>query len=164
MDVIGGILRREGGFVDNAVDKGGPTNMGVTLATLSEWLGRPATVGELKHLSENEARSIYTSMFLAKPGLTTINDERLRSLVLDCSVNHGPLNAIKLLQRALGVSDDGILGPATKQALFQSDFSRLYFRLCAERVRFYGHILHANPSQTVFAEGWMNRVAEFIEA
>jgi lysozyme family protein len=163
IDVIGDIIRREGGFVDNPADKGGPTFNGVTLKTFSAWLGHQATIEELKHISENDVRSIYTNEFLVAPGFMLIHDERLRSLVLDCSVNHGPQNAVKLLQRALGVKDDGEFGSVTKQALLSANFGQLYLRLCAERVRFYGHIVHQNPSQTVFIEGWLNRAASFIE-
>lgn len=163
MDIIGEILKREGGWSDRPEDKGGPTNKGVTLSTLTAWLGHEATLEDLRALSEADARSIYEDLFVVKPGFLAVKDGQIKSLVVDCAVNHGPFNAIKLLQHALGVKDDGVLGPLTRQALAQADYAKLYRRLCAERIRFYGRIITNNPSQAVFAAGWLNRAAEFVE-
>ena len=47
-DPIGLILKHEGGYVNHKADKGGPTNFGVTIGTYSKWLGREATIAEVK--------------------------------------------------------------------------------------------------------------------
>ena len=44
---IATIIEREGGFVDNPSDKGGATKYGVTLNTLSEYMGKECTVDDL---------------------------------------------------------------------------------------------------------------------
>lgn len=162
-DIIDGILRREGGFVDHPADKGGATNHGVTLATLSDWRGRPASVDDVKRLSETEAREIYREDYLIRPGFLGIESEPVRALVVDCAVNHGVKQAVKLLQEAAHVFTDGIFGANTKNAVNRMTAPVLYRRLCAARVRLYGQIVTKNPSQAVFAAGWANRVAEFIE-
>ena len=43
--IIDGVIRRERGYVHHPNDRGGPTNMGITAATLGHWrkLGRVAT-------------------------------------------------------------------------------------------------------------------------
>ena len=163
MDIIADILLREGGFVDHPSDKGGPTNMGITLPALSDWLGRPATVEDLKALTAADARAFYTEVHITKPGFGVIPNQKMLSLVVDMSVNHGLKNAVKMLQRSVGVEDDGVFGEKSKAAVQAANYGQLYLRLCAERGRFYGRIITKDPSQSVFAKGWMNRLGEFIE-
>lgn len=163
-DIIDDILRREGGFVDHKVDKGKATKYGITQATLADWMGRPATVDDVKRLTEHEAREIYREQYITKPGFLGIENDAVRALAVDCAVNHGPKRAVQLLQEAAHVFTDGILGPQTKDAVNRMASAALYRRLCAARVRLYGRIITKDPSQSVFASGWMNRAAEFIEA
>lgn len=161
--IIEDIIRREGGYVDHPNDRGGPTNWGVTQATLSDWRGRPVTAEDVKRLTEAEAREIYRERYLTLPKLHLVNDAKVRALAVDCAVNHGPAQAVKLLQLAARVFPDGILGLKTEEAVNRMTPSALYARLCASRVRYYGQIIAKDPSQAVFAAGWANRIAEFIE-
>jgi lysozyme family protein len=163
-DVIDDILSREGGFVDHANDHGGPTNKGITLATLSDWRGRPCAVDDLKALTDNEARDIYRNLYIHRPRISAIANPVVMALLADISVNSGQREAVTLLQRALGIKEDGRLGPVTEQTANAMNSNKLYIRLCAERVRLYGKIINHDHSQAVFAEGWLNRAAEFIEA
>ena len=112
-DFISDTIKLEGGFVDNPADRGGPTNLGITLPTLSGFLGRKATVDELKAITPEFAHTIYEELYLKKPGIDKIEDETVRAEVFDIAVNSGPRVAIQLFQKALGVTSDGILGPVT---------------------------------------------------
>lgn len=161
--VIDDVLRREGGYVDHPSDRGGPTNFGITQSTLSDWRGRPVKADEVKKLTESEAREIYRERYLLAPKLHLIVDPKVRALAVDCAVNHGPRQAVKLLQLAARVFPDGSLGVKTETAVNRMTPAALYARLCAARVRFYGQIIRKDSTQHVFAEGWANRVAEFIE-
>jgi len=162
-EIISAILRREGGYVDHPTDRGGPTKYGITLRTLETWRGRKLTPRDVRALTIEEARRIYRQQFIVGPGLHRISDGRLRALLVDAAVNHGPRRAIQLLQRMLGVTGDGILGPRTLAALRRMDARRVYLGVCAERVRFYGRLIGRDSSQAVFARGWLNRAAELIE-
>lgn len=161
--IIDDVIRREGGYVDLSADRGGPTNRGITQATLADWRGQPVTADDVKKLTEVEAREIYRERYLLAPRLHRITDEKVRALAVDCAVNHGPQQAVKLLQVAARVFPDGAFGPKTEAAVNRMTPSALYARLCAARVRFYGQIITNNPSQAVFAAGWAARIAEFIE-
>lgn len=161
--IIDDILRREGGYIDHPADRGGATKHGITLKVLADWRGQPVTADDVKKLTEVEAREIYRERYIVEPRLHKIIDEKVRALAVDCAVNHGPRQAVKLLQLAACVFPDGDLGPKTEAAVSRMDPAALYRRLCAARVRFYGQIITKDPSQSVFAAGWANRVAEFIE-
>jgi len=164
-EVIDSLIRREGGYVDNPSDRGGPTNFGITAAELGQWrnLGRRATRDEVSGLKEVEARAIYRSDYVERPGFSQIADEPLRELLVDCAVNHQPERAVKWLQAALGVKVDGWFGPKTLAAVRASYSWAVYYGVLATRARFYGYIISHNHSQAVFAAGWMNRLAEFVE-
>ena len=57
------ILAAEGGFVDDPHDPGGATNLGITLATLSGWFGRAATIAEIEALTPESVSPIYRSRY-----------------------------------------------------------------------------------------------------
>lgn len=162
-DIINEILRREGGFVDHPADRGGPTNYGITMATLSQWRGRQVTTDEVRNLTESEARRIYLQEYLIRPGFNRLTNPKLQALVVDCGVNHGVSRAAKWLQRALGVTEDGVLGPVTLTAAQEASARLIYARVLATRARFYGRIITDDPQQAAFAAGWAHRLAEFIE-
>lgn len=163
-DIIDAIIRREGGFVDHAADRGGATNHGITLQTLSEHRGQEATVDDMRNLTEHEAREIYVQRYVNDPNFYQITHPELRALIIDCAVNHGPVRAAMWLQQAAGVLDDGVVGPVTLDAVNSNPGEMLYLHVLADRCRFYGKLITRDPSQAAFAHGWANRVAEFIEA
>lgn len=172
--ILDDLLLREGGYVNHPADLGGPTNYGITLKTLQEWRQRPVTIEQLKALPKSEAREIYKVKYLTEPGLHKIRDPYVMVLAFDCSVNHGQHRVIRWLQQVVGVVDDGQFGPVTEIAVNTIDPVRLYQRLLAKRVRFYGRVLSSDPElrkaraagfdlQAEFAAGWCNRAAEFVE-
>jgi lysozyme family protein len=162
-DVIDDIIRREGGFVDNPSDRGGPTKFGITQATLAEWRGSPVTANDVEALTVDEARSIYRALYIDKPGLDAL-PEPLRGLVVDTAVQSGGKTAVRLLQTALGgPAVDGILGPVTMAAIQYANPALLYRKMLAGRIRYLGEVITVRPANAEFAKGWMARVAEFLE-
>jgi lysozyme family protein len=159
-ELIDEIVEREGGFVNNPLDRGGPTRYGITQVTLARWRGAPVTVEDVRTLELGEARDIYRSEYVIQPGFALL-PEPLRAHVVDFGVNAGPAQAVKTLQRVLGVKADGIMGPVTRHALqivFDSGgVERLTRRFWQERVRFYIHLVGVRPNQLEFADGWLNR-------
>lgn len=161
-DIIEAVLNREKGWSNKPADRGGPTNWGITQSTLARWRGT-ATADDVKRLKIDEARAIYRNLFVHAPGYDKIPSPTLRALIVDMGVNHGTPNATRMLQRALDVLPDAVMGPITLAALSQLTPPRAYARVVAERARFYGQIISRDHTQAEFAGGWMNRLAEFIE-
>jgi lysozyme family protein len=152
------ILAMEGGFSNDAVDRGGPTNWGITAATLAHYRGHPVTAEDVASIDPDEARAIYHAGYWATcrapelPGGVDL-------MVFDVSVNSGPGRAVRMLQGALGIEVDGIFGPVTMRAVASSRPAELIEDLALARRRFYYGIVDGDPTQERFINGWMNRVA-----
>lgn len=163
--ILDEIIAREGGFVNNPADHGGATNMGITQATLSDWLGRPASVAEVQALTADTAKAIYTQNYFTKPGLDKL-PAAIQPVMLDAAVNSGPVQAVKFLQEVLNdagygpLSVDGRIGPATIAAANKADSamgSALVRALVEQRRAFLRQLAVAHPSQQQFEAGWMAR-------
>lgn len=161
--IIDAIIRREGGFVNHAADRGGATNYGITQQTLAEYRGHPVSVDDVRNLTADEARRIYADRYITRPSFDRIAHPAMMGLAVDCAVNHGPDRAARWLQQAAGVAVDGAVGPVTLAAVNGADGAYLYRHVLAERCRFYGSLVTRDPSQAAFAAGWAVRLAEFIE-
>jgi lysozyme family protein len=68
--IISDLLAREGGFVNHPADRGGATKFGITQDTLSAWLGRAASVEDVRALTASEAGAIYRQRFIRDLDLT----------------------------------------------------------------------------------------------
>lgn len=161
--IIDAIIEKEGGYVDHPADRGGPTNFGITLAKLKEWRDNPAvTTGDLRHMRRGEAALIYHKDYIEKPGFRHISHDLLRHQVVDFGVNSGPGTAARKLQKVLGVKEDGHVGPVTLAAIRRMGPAKANNLLMAERIKFLGKIVHDDPTQAVFINGWLNRALEFM--
>lgn len=159
------ILLREGGYVDNSADRGGPTKYGVTQATLSAWLGRPASVEDVRNLTTDTAKAIYTKQYFVGPHLDQLPD-LIQPVMLDAAVNSGPGHAVKWLQQVINdnghgpVMVDGGIGPATVAAANAAAAAMgagLNRALVETRRAFLQHLAVNDPSQQQFEQGWMAR-------
>lgn len=157
----------ERGWSDRPADKGGPTNNGITLPVLTQYLGRPASVAELQALTTQQSLDIFAKLFIVAPGFDSIEDPSLLELVVDCAVNHGSMRPATWLQQAAGMplaQQDGHFGPMSQAAIAALSPASVYRKVLAARARFYGQIVSHDQSQAQFDGGWMERLAHFIEA
>jgi lysozyme family protein len=148
------ILASEGGFVDDPADPGGATNLGVTRATLSGWLGRAATIAEVEALTPAAAAPIYRARYW-NPAHAGDCPAGVDLMVFDEAVNQGVGRALTSLQSALGVAADGAFGPLTQAAIAAADPAGLIRSIAANREAHY----RALPTFPRFGRGWLARLA-----
>lgn len=161
------VLKREGGYCDHPADKGGATNKGVTQAVYDDYRTR-AGKGRLpvSGISSDEVRDIYFIRYWlpCKAGSLPSGVDLAH---FDASVNHGVRQAALFLQRALGVQDDGIIGPKTIAAAMADEQAGLSHNVVAamidERKDFYWMLVEKDPTQEAFIEGWLNRLRELTK-
>lgn len=79
--------------------------------------------------------------------------------LLDGAVNSGPGQAVRWLQRAVGVADDGLIGPITIAAIRQADHNDMVLRFNAQRIDFMTRLRNW-PNH---GAGWMRRIAANLE-
>src|SRR5690625_897685 len=107
------VRRWEGGWSDHAQDPGGKTNHGITLATYTNWRrsqGLPdPSADDLRAISEEEVEAIYQQNYWDACRCDDLPPP-IALLVFDMAVNAGPSRSARLLQEALGVTVDGIIG------------------------------------------------------
>jgi lysozyme family protein len=147
------VLGYEGGFVDDPRDPGGATNFGVTRGTLGHWLGRVATVHEVRDLQRETAAEIYRAHFWHVVGCDQL-PAGVDLILFDCAVNQGTTFAGRTLQTALGINADGIVGPRTIAAAQSDNPARLIRCISALRRERYVSL----PTFDRFGRGWLRRL------
>lgn len=149
------VFGSEGGYVNHPRDPGGATKYGITAATLGAWrkLGRKATPDEVKRLTLAEAADILDSQY-AEPLRYQDLPAGLDYALFDYSTNSGPAQAVKTLQRVLGVEADGVMGAKTLDAIRRNTAPILIDDLCDARLKF----LRGLKTWSTFGRGWQSRV------
>jgi lysozyme family protein len=148
------VLSAEGGYVDDPLDPGGATNLGITLRVLSEWRHTAVTKEEVRNLTREEAGAIYRARYW-----NVVRGDDLPAgvdlLAFDAGVNLGTGRSARMLQAAVGVAQDGAIGPATLDAVGrQQDTADLISKLAAAREAYYRSL----PTFPHFGTGWTARV------
>lgn len=153
------VLKHEGGFVNNPLDPGGMTNLGVTKKTWEDWLGNPVDESAMRALGPSDVEPLYKKNYWDK-----IRGDILPLGVdyacFDIAVNSGVSRAIKTLQKALGVGADGLIGRATLDALETCNPRQVATEICEIRLNF----LQSLPTFATFGKGWTRRVSEVEES
>ena len=169
------VIELEGGFVDHPDDPGGATNFGISLRFLQTQddieLGDIDGDGDIdyddiKKMTLQDAAKLYKKHWWDKFGYEQISDQGVANKLFDMSVNMGAKQAHKLLQRAINcvlgqnaLTDDGLLGPKTSQAMgiaLQQPLA-LLAALRAQQGGFYRLLVAKNSKFKVFLNGWLAR-------
>jgi lysozyme family protein len=173
------VLKHEGGYVDHPSDPGGATNYGVSLRFLKAEIAdgrldaeiydydddRDIDADDIKALTRDDAIAAYRARFWDPHGWDRFHDI-IAIKAFDLSVNMGPRQAIKLLQRACkacsqDIADDGIMGPITVRTVqrVEEDLGPFSLRaaLRSEAAGFYRSLIAGNSKFAAFQNGWMRR-------
>ncbi len=138
------ILAEEGGQSNHPADPGGLTKFGISQ--------RAYPTLDMAHLTLADAEALYRRDYW-QPIQGDSLPPGLDLLMLDCAVNQGVVTAIRLLQAALKLKEDGVLGPVTQAAAAHALPDGLD-RFAAERALRY----EFNRNEESFGRGWYRRL------
>lgn len=148
------ILRWEGGFVNDPLDRGGATNKGITIGTFRQFYGKDATVEQLKNITDEQWLHIFKSGYWNPWKADEIVNQSIANIVVDWAWASGPGTSIKQVQGVLGVAADGIVGPKTLATINSADQRTLFADIHAARLKFVENIVRRDPTQARFLKGW----------
>jgi len=151
-DLIGGILKREGGYVDHPSDPGGETKYGIAK--------RSHPKEDIKNLTKERATEIYEKEYWT-PSRASSLPGSLQETYFDMVVNMGQRRAVKILQKACNSKGcklvvDGLIGRNTIRESKRIDDSRLK----VFRILFYTDLITRKPKLADFIVGWIRRAME----
>ena len=153
------VLKSEGGFVNHKFDPGGVTNLGVTRNVWKDWVKHDVDEDEMRSLTPELVAPLYKARYW---DACKCDDLMLGVdyVVFDSAVNMGPFRASKLLQTALGVTADGVIGRATIAAATAADPAELLENFNQGKEEFYKSL----ATFSTFGKGWLNRIAHVQDA
>lgn len=157
------ILSHEGGYVNHPMDKGGPTNKGVTLGTWKKY-GRDINgdgiidENDLKLISDDDAIKIMKRNYWDAVHADDIESQSVANLLVDWVWGSGTKQSIPIVQEMVGAKADGIIGPQTIAAINAQDSKEFFDKLHARRHLYFNRIVENNPDQETFLNGWRRRL------
>lgn len=151
------VQRRNVGYVNDPLDRGGETKYGVAKNANMDL--------NITTLDWAAAKRVYYRRYwlAANCDDLTLISPRLAVLHFDGAVNHGVGRAGRFLQQAVGAVEDGDVGPATLREVqndikSDADAIKICALICTSREQFYRAIVARRPEQVRFLRGWMARI------
>lgn len=141
------VLGHEGGYVNNPNDPGGETNWGISKRSYPHL--------DIKNLTRDQAREIYFRDFWERIYADKLPDG-VAFQAFDFAVHSGIETAVRYLQRAMGVADDGYWGPVTAAAAQRMSESDIIMLFVAERADY----LTRRSNWANASKGWVRRLAQ----
>lgn len=146
------MLRSEGGYSNHSRDPGGMTNLGVTKAVYDEFYETDADEDTMRGITEKDVRPIYHQNYWMKCKCDDL-PTGVDLMVFDIAVNSGPGRAGKILQRVVGATVDGGIGPQTLGMVAKMEPQDIIRAMELEREDFYRSL----PTFDAFGKGWLKR-------
>jgi lysozyme family protein len=136
------------------------TNKGVTYTA---WCGVFGTRQNERfvEMNEHDWGLIFKSKYWDAVKGDDINSQAIANVLLSWAWGSGARTAVKQIQRVVGVTVDGSIGPQTLGAINADDEVQLFDECIKARESFFRYISNKNPKNKRFLKGWLNRLADF---
>jgi lysozyme family protein len=144
------LIGHEGGYVSDPRDPGGETKFGISKRSYPDL--------DIKSLTMEQAKAIYKRDYWDRAHCDSLHPI-IAFQVFDAAVNSGIGQSIRFLQKAVGVADDGVIGPLTLAAIQRRETAELIARFNAERLEFMTKLSTWHD----FSKGWARRIASNLK-
>lgn len=177
-------LKYEGGFVNDKIDKGGATNMGVTIST---WKAMgydkdndgDIDVEDIKLLSKDDAMMVMKKGYWDRWKADSIINQSIAETLVEWVWGSGKWGIV-IPQRILGLKEDGIVGSKTIEAVNNANQAELHEKIRLAKIKFIDNLVNKsisdykikNPKATEhdlllhtqkrFINGWKRRINEYV--
>jgi lysozyme family protein len=155
------LISNEGAFTNKREDRGnwtsGVVGKGILKGTKYGVSAMSYPDLDIERLTYAQAFAIYFRDFYQRCACDEL-PAAIRFMVFDSAVNNGPGNAARFLQRAIGVADDGDIGPRTRAAIAKADPLALMESFSRERTTFHTKL----STWGDFGKGWAIRLATVV--
>ncbi len=169
------ILRHEGGYINDPDDKGGETNMGITLDTWKACapsdLGIQATSKTLKEMTKQQAETIYYNHYWNPKGFCKIENTKIALMIYDWTITSGL--AVKQIRKLLNSEYDSRISISNEMnddmihCINNVDSQeQLLNRIADVRRDYYRSLTVTNGkpnTQVNFLKDWLARVDDCLE-
>ena len=141
------LMGHEGAYVNDPNDPGGETKWGISKRSYPD--------ADIANLTRDQAKAIYFEDFWTRIHADEMYDG-VAFQALDFAINSGIETAVRYLQRAVGIADDGYWGPVTRAAVAKMSESDIIMRFVAARLDFWTRL----STWPTFGSGWARRAAQ----
>ena len=158
------VAKWEAGFVNDKTDKGGATNMGITIGTWRQ-IGYDKDgdgdidIQDIRLLDKRDFACVL-KVYWNRWQANRIINQSVANLLVDWVFSSGKWGIV-IPQRILKIEPDGIVGNQTLTAINLVNQKKLFNELFEARKKFFNDIVKNNPSQKRFINGWLNRLNDF---
>lgn len=156
------VIVHEGGFQKMRHDRGnwtsGKVGKGALKGTKFGLSAMSYPLLDIENLTIEQAKAIYFEDWWLPLNMDRFH-QSMQYQLFDAAINHGSYSAIRMMQRAAGVNDDGIIGPITLAAVNKMDINDLVMRFISQRIQVFVRV----PTFARFGKGWMNRISKNLE-
>lgn len=148
------LMEVEGGYVCDKDDSGGETKYGISKASYPH--------EDICNITVERAKEIYKRDYWDRCKCDQLPD-CLSVAVFDFAVNSGDKVAKKKLQKALGVTDDGIIGNQTIGAANRLNPRKVLEEYKQIRLKYIDDIIKRDKKKEKYRKGWNNRIAKVFD-
>ena len=114
-------------------------------------------MGEMKALTPEDAKPVYKKLYTDKVCIKLSGG--LKWAMLDWAANCGTGRVAEALQKLVGATQAGVIGPKNLQAVMNHDPAELIDKLHDTRQKSYESLSHLKT----FVKGWTRRDQEILE-
>jgi len=154
------VRKHEGGFQIMPEDSGNynsrkelvGTNWGINAQVYEQHIGRPPTERDMRTMPRHVALAIFKRLYWDRIKGDEIRDQQVANILFDGHVNHGRWG-IQMMQKVLGLSRDGMVGPQTLGKINASNPFQLFNAYKKVRIAGYKDLVRRRPKDGRFLRG-----------